>query len=166
MIVNLALAALVSTADHAPSDEAVCYDRAIVGYLVKAEHEADLQDLMPRSKTELYIGERWDVTIRVQRSLAGAPHEGTIRARVILTHLIKPSAPLLLLLRNGPLWVGGEDVVMSSQDGRSNVPAATPDYPWRVVYVESWRGHGRFEPGDAAYPPRCEQAAAGSVSLR
>jgi hypothetical protein len=167
MSVGLALATLVSAADHAPAQETVCYDRAVVGYLVKVEHEVALQDLMPRrSEADVYIGARWDVTIRVQRALAGAPQDRTIRARVILTGLYKPSTPLLLLLRKGPLWTGGEDVVMSSADYWTNIPAATPDHPWRVVYVASWRGHRRFDPGAAAYPPRCDEAAAESAALR
>jgi len=128
--------------------DAVCYDRAIVGHIRHAENFVDLNDFFPG---QLMLGGRFDVDIGVDQVLAGSRKPTTIKARVVLTHMIRPRVQLLILLRRGPVEAGKENAVQMW--GGGFIPRASSQFPWRVVVVRRWSG--RFDPSDPSLPPRC-----------
>jgi hypothetical protein len=146
-LVATAVLALASASGAAPP-EAVCYDRAVLGHLRNARHFVDLNDFYPG---QVMLGGRWDVDIAVDQVLDGGPAPSTLRARVVLTHLLRPDARLLLFVKKGPVEPGKDNTIGEWNGGF--IPAATAERPWRVVAVHSARGG--LHSDDPGLPPRC-----------
>ena len=148
-LVAVALATLVQTSS-APDD--VCYDLAIVGRMRDARNFVDLNDLVPpQTPRDVLMGGRVDIDIGVDQVLVGVPASSTIRARAVLTHLLKPTARLVILLRRGPVEPGRGNTVQAWNGGF--IPRASTEFPWRVVVIRSWSAG--FDPADPSLPPRC-----------
>jgi hypothetical protein len=148
-LVAAALATLIQTSS-APDD--VCYDLAILGRIRDARNFADLNDLVPpQTLRDVLMGGRVDIDIGVDEVLVGVPTSSTIRARAVLTHSLKPTARLVILLRRGPVEPGRENTVQAWNGGF--IPRASSEIPWRLVLVRSWRAG--FDPADPSLPPRC-----------
>ena len=97
------------------------------------------------------IGGRFDVDIDADRVLAGARTPTTFKARVVLTHMIRPRTRLLILLKQGPVEPGKDDTVQVWNGGF--IPHASAQFPWRVVLVKA--GGDGFDTNDPNLPPRC-----------
>ena len=95
----------------------------------------DLNDFFRGQPGALMIGGRVDIDIRVDRVLAGAPTPTAIKARAALTHLIKPKARLLILLKQGPVEPGKDNTAQEWSGGF--ISRASAELPWRVVLVAS-----------------------------
>jgi hypothetical protein len=146
-LVAVALAALIQ---RGPDD--VCYDLAIVGHIRDARNFVDLNDLVPpQTLRDVMLGGRVDIDIGVDQVLVGVPPSSTLRARAVLTHMFKPTARLVMLLRRGPVEPGKEETVQAWNGGF--IPRASTAFPWRLVLVRSWSAG--FDPADPSLPPRC-----------
>ena len=142
-------AALIAAALASLSSPAVCYDRAVVGYIRHADHAVDLDTFVKPG--DVVLGARMDVEIAVETTLAGPSAPRSARARAVLTHPFKPTARLLILLRDGPIDAGRENGVQEWRGGF--IPDASREFPWRVVAVYSARDGATID--DPRLPPRC-----------
>ncbi len=148
-LVAVALATLIQTSS---GPDAVCYDLAIVGHIRDARNFVDLNDFVqPQTPRDVMMGGRVDIDIRVDQALVGVPPSSTLRARAVLTHMFKPTARLVMLLRRGPIEPGRENKVQAWNGGF--IPRASTAFPWRLVLVRSWSAG--FDPADPSLPPRC-----------
>lgn len=147
------IAAAVAALAQAPSPaDEFCYDRAVVGSIRHADGFVDLNDFYRGGGPgAVMLGGRWDVEIRVDRVLAGARTPTTIKARAVLTHMIRPQTRRMFLLRRGPLEAGMDNEMEEWSGGF--VPHASTEHPWSVVLIRA--PAPRLDPGDPSLPPRC-----------
>jgi len=148
MIHMLALSSYLSVAP-VPRPYRLCYDQAAVVHIEKAENSVDLKNLLAGSGLS-YVGARWDVDLSVTDTLEGDRLPPNVEARIILTDMYSRETPLFVLIKKQTVFYNENAVTFLHE---RLIPAATPAYPWQVIFVERWRQGA--DHSDLNLPPRC-----------